>query len=61
MDANKSMIASQIERIDGAALQLMTAFFIEAQESGINVAWKDVSEPLLHAAQLTGLKDVLHL
>ena len=53
--------ASQLERVDGAALQLMTAFFLEAQESGLSVAWRGPSEALQYAADLTGLKQILHL
>ncbi len=53
--------ASQLERVDGAALQLMTAFFLEAQESGLNVAWRSPSKALQWAAELTGLKQILHL
>jgi anti-anti-sigma factor len=53
--------ATQLVRIDGAALQLLTAFFIEAKESGINVTWRAPSESLLHTVQLTGLKDALQL
>jgi len=53
--------ASQVERIDGAALQLMTAFFLEVEESGLNVTWRNPTEALQHAANLSGLNEVLHL
>ncbi len=53
--------ASQLERIDGAALQLLAAFFVDAQESGLNVSWREPSEQLKFAAELTGLKDTLQL
>ena len=53
--------ASQLERIDGAALQLMAAFFIESQESGLSVAWRSPSEALKNAANLTGLNQILQL
>ncbi len=53
--------ASKIERIDGAALQLMTAFFLEVEESGLNVTWRNPTEALQYSAKLTGLNDVLRL
>ena len=53
--------ASLLERIDGAGLQLVTAFFQEAAESGLSVSWRNPTEALIYAADLTGLKDVLQL
>jgi len=53
--------ASQLERIDGAGLQLVTAFFQEATESGLSVSWRNPTDALIYAANLTGLKDVLQL
>ena len=53
--------ASQLERIDGAGLQLVTAFFQEAAESGLSVSWRNPTEALIYVADLTGLKNVLQL
>jgi len=53
--------ASQLVRIDGAGLQLVTAFFQEATESGLSVSWRNPTEALIYAADLTGLKEVLQL
>jgi len=53
--------ASQLERIDGAGLQLVTAFFQEATESGLVVSWKNPTDALINAADLTGLKEILKL
>ncbi len=53
--------ASQLERIDGAGLQLLTAFFQEAVESGLSVSWRNPADTLIYAANLTGLNDVLQL
>lgn len=53
--------AAQVKRIDAAALQLMTAFFLEARESGLNVTWRNPTEALKYAANMTGLNEVLHL
>ena len=53
--------ASQLERIDGAGLQLVAAFFQEAVESGFSISWRNPTEALLFAAGLTGLTEVLQL
>ncbi|MFC1750160.1 lipid asymmetry maintenance protein MlaB [Pseudomonadota bacterium] len=52
---------SNMERVDGAALQLFAAFCLEAQESGLSVSWRSPPEPLCYAAEITGLKSVLNL
>jgi ABC-type transporter Mla MlaB component len=52
---------AQIERIDGAVMQLLAAFFRAAKQSGIQVSWKTSSEALQKAAQLLGLTEVLEL
>ncbi len=52
---------SGMERVDGAALQLFAAFFLEARESGLSVTWRSPPESLCHAAEITGLKSVLNL
>lgn len=52
---------SNMERIDGAALQLFAAFCLEAQESGLDVSWRSPPEQLCYAAEITGLKSVLNL
>ncbi|ALP52678.1 hypothetical protein Tel_05670 [Candidatus Tenderia electrophaga] len=52
---------SRVERIDCAALQLLSAFFLEAQESGFEVSWRNPSQALRYAADMTGLKETLHL
>lgn len=52
---------SRIERVDGAALQLLAAFFLDARESGLDVAWRNPPDTLQDAAKNTGLKDILRL
>ena len=52
---------AQIERIDGAVLQLFAAFFREAKQQDIQVGWKTTSEALCSAARLLGLTEVLEL
>lgn len=53
--------ASQLERVDGAALQLLAAFFLEAHETGLNISWREPTEQLRYAADLTGLTATLQL
>ena len=52
---------SALERVDAAALQLLSAFFIEARTSGLNVMWKEPSAQLCRAAELIGLKETINL
>ena len=52
---------SSLERVDGAALQLFAAFFIEARSSGLSVTWKEPSAPLCRAAAMSGLKEIMDL
>jgi anti-anti-sigma factor len=52
---------SALERVDGAALQLLAAFFIEARSSGMSVVWKEPSAPLCRAATISGLKEIMDL
>ena len=55
LDANK------LERIDGAALQLLHAFVKKADASGIDLRWQSPSEALRKAADLLGLRSALRL
>lgn len=52
---------AQIERIDGAVMQLFAAFFREAKQAEIEVSWKSSSDALRNAAQMLGLTEVLEL
>ena len=53
--------ASELQRIDGAGIQLLVALFTHAEESGVEVSWGETSEPLLDAATLLGVKQQLRL
>ena len=44
--------AAHVERADTAALQMLCAFFHEAQASGVEVQWQEPSPALRHAARL---------
>ncbi len=53
--------AENIERIDGAGLQLLTAFFKQAESLEISVQWQNCSEVLKNSAKLSGLTGSLRL
>lgn len=53
--------AAGIERADTAALQLLCAFFLDAQAEGLNVEWLEPSEALLGATKQIGLSEHLCL
>lgn len=44
-----------VERIDAAALQLLTGFFLAMEKAGIGCHWDSVSEPLQRAISCCGL------
>lgn len=53
--------ASQVERADTAALQLLSAFFHDANAQQQSVEWKSPSEILCRSADLLGLSQLLGL
>lgn len=53
--------AENIERIDGAGLQLFVAFFIAAESLSISLKWESTSEALKQSAELSGLTSRLGL
>lgn len=53
--------ANEVSKADAAALQLLCAFFLDAQTHGIHIEWLDPSDALLEAASLTGLTEHLGL
>ena len=55
------MDVSNLERIDGAALQLLAAFCLEAKDAGLAVSWRSPSDELCYAAEITGLTNALDL
>lgn len=59
--ATVQLQAANIERADTAALQLLCAFFMEAQEHGIEIEWLEPSDALCGAAAQIGLADHLGL
>lgn len=53
--------ASELERADTAALQLLSVFMQEANSQQQAVTWKEPSQALYESAALLGLSKLLHL
>jgi len=52
---------SKVERVDTAALQLLTVLCQDSVLKGLEVSWFNPSEPFTYAAKLTGLDGILRL
>lgn len=50
-----------VENADGAAMQLLFAFFHDAKAKGLELSWKEPSETLKRSASLLGMTDQLLL
>ncbi len=63
LDSRQSIVldASQVERADTAALQVLSAFVQDAGTQHQDVQWKDPTQALHQSAALLGLSDILHL
>ena len=55
------MDASQVERADTAALQMLSAFCQAARTQGVTVTWREPSEVFTGSARLLGLTQMLGL
>lgn len=53
--------ASRVERIDGSALQLLCALFVQADNSGVSLQWIEPSDALLQSAKYSGVINLLNL
>jgi ABC-type transporter Mla MlaB component len=53
--------ASRVERVDTAALQVLSAFFQDAKSQQQSAEWQEPSEALLSSAQLLGLSSLLKM
>lgn len=53
--------AGELQRVDGAGMQMLVALFRQAEQDQLEIKWKDTSESLRDAALLLGVKDYLHL
>lgn len=56
-----SIEAENIQRVDGAVLQLFAGFFRDAEAAGVSVTWKSKSDALVNAATILGLQEKLDL
>ena len=63
LNEQKSIVlnGADIERVDGAGLQLLAAFFKSAELQQISVQWQGVSDSLKYGAKISGLTGVLAL
>lgn len=55
------LVASELQRVDTAGLQLLLAFTHAAHRRGLQVAWCGVSAALAGGAELLGLAQALEL
>ena len=53
--------AANVDRVDTAALQVLTAFFKDADAAHVTVQWQQTSEALRKATRLLGLGPSLRL
>jgi ABC-type transporter Mla MlaB component len=53
--------ASKVERVDTAALQLLSGFYLFAIDAGKKVIWNRPSEALCKAVELLGLTKVINM
>lgn len=53
--------ATQVERADTAALQVLGAFFHDAETRNQSIQWREPSESLGRSSTLLGLSELLHL
>ena len=60
-DKPVQLIAEKVERIDTAALQVLSAFFQEARSLDKSVGWQNPSEALCYSARLLGLEKIMSL
>jgi len=55
------LAAGDVERADGAGLQLLTAFVRKIENLDRQLIWEEPSEQLIMAANIVGLKEALRL
>lgn len=53
--------AVDVERADTAALQMLCAFFLDAQAEGLEIEWLEPSEALIGCSKQIGLSEHLKL
>lgn len=55
------LAAADVERADGAGLQLLTAFVRKIEALDRELVWEEPSEQIIMAANIVGLKEALRL
>jgi len=53
--------ASEVERVDGSALQLLCALFIYAQNNNLIIHWINPSDSFMQSVKISGMQKVLEL
>jgi anti-anti-sigma regulatory factor len=56
-----TLVASDVERADGAGLQLLTSFVRDLDRLHREIIWEEPSQQLINASTIVGLKETLHL
>lgn len=52
---------TRVERLDAAAMQVLTCFCRTARERGLALSWQNISPELQQAARLLGLESILQM
>ncbi|MES9900059.1 MAG: STAS domain-containing protein [Sedimenticola sp.] len=52
---------ASVSTTDSAGIQLLTAFFLEAESRGISILWQSTGDAIPRAAKFLGLSDELAL
>jgi ABC-type transporter Mla MlaB component len=52
-----SLNAEKVEKVDGAGLQILLAFFIVAEKLNLQVVWTGASEIFLKNAEVLGISE----
>jgi len=53
--------ASEVEKIDGTALQLLSALFIYSTSNNLMLSWSNPTDKLIISAEMLGVKELLKL
>ena len=53
--------AGELQRIDGAGIQMLVALFRQAQQENVDISWRDTSDCLSEAASVLGVSTQLKL
>jgi len=51
--------ASEVSRVDTAIVQLLASFLTDAENSGVQVSWRSVSDEMKEGVRLLGMDQIL--